>query len=73
MTRRAEALVNALIRSGKVSAVVHFGNPFAVRPLLHVPRLLFGYNCPESQPGAIEVLAGKRPAPGKLPFRIELP
>lgn len=73
MTRRAEAMINALIYSGKVSAVVHFGNPFAQQPIKHVPRRLFGYMMPQSQQYAIDVLAGKLPARGRLPFNVELP
>ena len=72
MTRRTEALINALIHSGKVSTIVHFGNPFAVKPLMKVPRLLFGYTSTPSQSYAIDVLAGKLPARGKLPFDIGL-
>lgn len=72
LTRRIEALINSVILSGKVKAVLHFGNPYAVEPLLHVERLLFGYHAPESQPYAVEVLAGKIPAHGKLPFALNL-
>ncbi|MBQ8174871.1 MAG: hypothetical protein IJ009_05650 [Clostridia bacterium] len=72
LTRRTEALINALGRSGKVSAVVHYGNPYAVTPLSHQKRLIFGYTAPESQEYAIEVLAGKYPAKGKLPFALDL-
>ena len=71
MTRRVESVINALIMSEKVSAVVHFGNPFAQKPVKHVARRLFGYMMPQSQLHAIEVLAGKLPAPGKLPFHVE--
>lgn len=71
MTRRVEMLVNCLALSEKVSAVVHFGNPNAMKPILHVPRRIFGYNAAESQQYAIEVLAGKIPAKGKLPFHIQ--
>ena len=70
LTRRAEYVLNALIRSGKVSAAVHFGNPFAVQTLLHTPRRLFGYMMPDSQLYAVDVLAGKLPAKGTLPFNI---
>jgi hypothetical protein len=71
MTRRIEYLINSLIRSGKVSAVLHFGNPFAVKPLLHTQRRLFGYVMADSQLYAIDVLAGKLPAKGTLPFSID--
>ncbi len=71
LTRRTEALVNCLILSGKVSAVLHFGNPYALKPISHVPRRIFGYTASASQKYAIEVLSGKRPAKGKLPFDIQ--
>ena len=71
MTRRIEALINCLIHSEKVSAVVHFGNPFALVPLLHVKRKLFGYKVTESQKYAIEVLSGKLEAKGKLPYNVD--
>lgn len=70
LTRRAEAVINALITSDKVSAILHFGNPTAMLEIDHVPRRLFGYLMPESQLHAIEVLAGKLPAKGKLPYDI---
>lgn len=71
LTRRTEAVINALNYSGKVSAVLHFGTPFALQPLNHIKRKLFGYMMPQSQLYAIEVLAGKLPAKGKLPFHVE--
>ncbi|MBO5912217.1 MAG: hypothetical protein J6Q76_01960, partial [Clostridia bacterium] len=71
LTRRAEYLINSLIGAGKVSAVLHFGNPFAVKKLLHTKRRLFGYMMADSQIYAIDVLAGKLPAKGKLPFNID--
>ena len=71
MTRRTEALINALNTSGKVKALVHFGNPFAVKPINHVGRILLGYTSPASQEHAIEVLAGRLEAKGHLPFDIK--
>lgn len=71
LTRRVEAVINALIVSGKVSAVLHFGNPLGSTEIDHVSRRLFGYLIPESQQHAIEVLAGKLPAKGKLPYKIK--
>lgn len=71
LTRRTEALINALNLSDKISAVLHFGNPYAMKPIHHVPRRIFGYTAATSQKYAIEVLAGKLPPKGKLPFDIE--
>jgi len=70
LTRRTEAVANALINSGKVSAVLHFGNPYALKNLYHVKRKIFGYHIPESQIYAIEVLKGTIDAKGTLPFDI---
>lgn len=72
LTRRVEAVINSLIHSGKVAAVAHFGNPFALKTLNHVPRRIFGYMIPASQEHAIEVLSGKIEARGTLPFNVEL-
>ena len=71
LTRRTESMINALNYSGKLSAVVHFGNPFALKTVDHLKRKIFGYMMPQSQLYAIEVLAGKLPAKGTLPFQIE--
>ena len=72
MTRRAESALNSLISSGKVSTLVHFGNPHAVLPLKHVPRRVFGYMMVDSQSHAIDALAGVFQPTGKLPFPVEL-
>ena len=71
MTRRVEAVINALVHSGKTDTVVHFGNPFAVNNLLHIKRKIFGYNIKESQKYCIEALAGKFEPRGKLPFKVD--
>ena len=72
MTSRVEALINCITHSGKTSAVVHFGNPFALKSLFHVKRIIFGYKVTESQGYAIEALSGKIEAKGTLPYKIEL-
>ena len=70
LTRRTEAVLNALIHSGKVEAVVHFGNPYALKNLLPVKRKIFGYQIQQSQEYAIDVLKGTLKAKGKLPYNI---
>lgn len=72
LTRRSEAWINGLQHSGKISAIVHFGNPYALEAIGHVARRIFGYMIPASQEFAIDVLAGKIPAEGKLPFAVDL-
>ena len=70
MTRRAESVINALTLAGRLSAIVHFGNPFALEPLYHIPRKIFGYTMPDSQLYAIDVLKGNCEANGNLPFNV---
>ncbi len=72
LTKRTESVINCLINSGKVSTVVHFGNPYALKTLGHIPRKIYGYQIPESQQYAIEVLAGKLEAKGKLPYNVNI-
>lgn len=72
LTRRTEAVINALSLSGKISALVHFGNPLAVEPLNHMKRIIFGYAAPETQIHAFDVLAGKIEAKGKLPIDVDI-
>jgi len=72
MTRRTEMLLNCLIMSGKVSALLHYGNPHAVEPVQHVKRVIFAYNSPASLEPAIDVLAGNIEAKGKLPIKVDL-
>ena len=69
-TRRTESVINGLIHSGKVPAIVHFGNPFALTTLWHIPKKIFGYMIPDSQKFAIDVLKGLIPASGHLPFDV---
>lgn len=71
LTRRAESWINALSYSDKISAVVHFGNPYALKNIKNVPRRIFGYTIPDSQLHAMDVLAGKTQARGKIPFDID--
>lgn len=68
LTRRVETVIRALHASGKIEALVHFGNPFALAELPTVPRCIFGYHAPASQTYAFDVLAGKIPAKGHFPF-----
>ena len=68
LTRRLESVINALAISGKLSTVVHFGNPLALKNIKHIKRKIFGYTAPESQVYAFDVLSGRIPAKGKMPY-----
>lgn len=71
LTRRIEAVINALSLAGRLSTVVHFGNPFAMEELPHVKRKIFGYTMPDSQLHAIDALAGELTPQGSLPFNVK--
>ena len=67
-TKRIEAELNALIMSGKVKGIIHFGNPFALDNIYHVPRVILLYNAPAAIPYGFEVLAGKMIPKGEYPL-----
>ena len=70
LTRRIEAVIDSLNMAGRLSTVVHFGNPTALETLQHVKRKIFGYIMPDAQPCAIDAIAGKQGAEGTLPFKV---
>jgi beta-N-acetylhexosaminidase len=71
ITRRMKALLDGI--SHKLSAILLFGNPHAAREFPKIPRVIFGFetyayedkNCEKA---AIEILAGKAVAKGRLPL-----
>ena len=71
LTKRTEMVLNCLINSEKVSTIVHFGNPFALKSIDHVKRKLLGYMMVDSQKYAIDVLKGNLKAKGKLPYKVD--
>ncbi len=69
MTRRLESVINALVMSGKVKALLHYGNPLALGYVYHIPRMILMYSAPAAIPCAFEILAGKYQAKGTNPFK----
>ena len=61
-----EALAN------RTEAVLHIGNPYAMEKIPHVPRIIFGFSGGECEKYAIDILAGKRKAVGKMPIALNL-
>ncbi len=72
LTHRIVALITALRISGKLSALCHFGNPYPLEELPHIPRVLIGGISADSVDVGIDVLAGKYPAKGVLTYDINL-
>ena len=68
LTKRFLALFDAI--SHKVSAVVSFGNPYAVREYPDVPRIILAYEGGYCEKAAFRVLCGEIEATGKIPVSI---
>lgn len=72
LTTRTVSVIEALQVSNKVAAVVHFGNPYVLEELPHVPRVLVAGTAPKSAMYAMEVLAGIHEAKGVLTYNAKL-
>ena len=72
LTRRLIALVEALQLTNRVSTVIHFGNPFVLEELPHIPRYILGGVSEESTYTCFEVLAGEYPAKGVPTYNADL-
>lgn len=72
LTSRTVSVIEALQVTNSVSAVVHFGNPYVLEDLPHVPRILVGGTAPKTALYAIDVLAGKYEAKGVLTYNVKL-
>ena len=64
--------VKALQITNRVSALLHFGNPFPLEALDHIPRLIIGGHSEKSVETGIKVLAGDYPAKGKMIYDLKL-
>jgi len=71
ITHRAVALITALQISGKLSTLVHFGNPYPLEELPHIPRIIIGGISADSVNAGIDVLSGEYPAHGELTYDIK--
>ena len=72
LTRRLEILIEAFYFNGRLSTLVHFGNPTILGNLPHIKRVIIGGISEESANTCIEVLAGEYPAKGKPTYEINL-
>ena len=70
-TSRIVSLMESLQVTDRISAVVHFGNPYPVEALPHIPRVLIGTKSEKNVEAALEVLAGKRDAKGVLTYDVK--
>lgn len=72
LTYRIQKVLNILHKKDRIAALVHFGNPFVLEPLPHFKRVLLGGLSAESVDAALDVLAGKYQAKGKLLYDVKL-
>lgn len=66
------SLMESMLVSNQLSTVVHFGTPYALEVLPHIPRLLIGTCSQANVMATLEVLAGNYPAKGKLTCSVNL-
>ncbi len=72
LTRRIENLIEAMQVTGRISTIIHQGNPHVLEGLPHIPRYIFGGHAAESVDACLEVLAGEYPANGAPTYKFEL-
>ena len=69
---RIISLMEAMQVSERISTVVHFGNPFVLEDLPHIPRVIIASTSRDSTLASIDVLAGNIPAKGSLTYDVTL-
>ena len=69
LTNRQRAFMEAIAH--KLSAIVLFGNPYAARQFIPVPRLIYGFDNALCQEYAIKTLAGEHTPIGRLPVCVQ--
>ena len=72
LTSRILSAMEALQVTRKISTVVHFGNPYVLEDVPHVPRILVGSISTASTLYTIDMLAGNLPIKGKPVYDIKL-
>ncbi len=71
-TPRILSLIHALQGSNSISTILHFGNPYILEPLPHIPRVIIGTMSADNIRVCFDVLAGTYPAKGVLSYDINL-
>ncbi len=71
-TPRIISLMKAMQMTNRISTVLHFGNPFLLEDLPHMPRLLVGTISSMGVEAGLNVLAGEYPAKGVLTYDVKL-
>ena len=72
LTRRTLSLIDAMQYTGRISTVIHYGNPKVLEEMAHVPRIIFGGVSTESNLACIDVLAGEIEPKGTPTYELNL-
>lgn len=70
-TPRIISFFKALQVTGRISTVLHFGNPFVLEDLPHIPRVIIGGMSDYAVDAGINVLSGEYPAKGSLTYNVK--
>lgn len=71
-TPRIVSVITAMQVSNRISTIVHYGNPYVLEELPHVPRVIIGTCSSEGVKAALDVLAGENEPKGVLTYDIDL-
>lgn len=71
LSSRIVSLIDAMQVDNRISTVVHFGSPYVLEDLVHIPRIIIGQSSLAGVDAAFEVLAGNYPAKGKLTYDVK--
>ena len=71
LTPRVVSMIDCLQVTDSVSTIVHFGNPYVLEELVHIPRIIIGSCARGSVDAAFEVLMGNYPAKGSLTYDVK--
>ncbi len=72
LTSRVVSAMEAMQTTGRISTVVHFGNPYVLEELPHFSRVIIGTASTGNIESALDVLAGEYPAKGVLTYDVKL-
>ena len=71
-TPRLIALMEAMQLTGRITTQLHFGSPFVLDELPHIPRRLVGCISEGSVSVGIDVLAGIKESKGRMTYKVNL-
>ena len=71
-TPRLIGLMDAMQLTGRITTQLHFGSPFVLDELPHIPRRLIGCVSEGSVSVGLDVLAGVKESKGKMTYKVNL-